>query len=78
MALAGQLGRAVQRGLRSTNPKQRPDHPTPTVPNQGSSGKAGQTGGYLTPHGEDRIRTGLTQPRILRPWIEVQSSRQAP
>jgi hypothetical protein len=47
--MAGQLGRALLRRVRSTIPSKALTTQSPTGPTKEPSGKAGQTGRFLTP-----------------------------
>ena len=72
MALAGQLGRALQRGRPATNPR----NDLTTQPQQAqpqNSGRTGQTGGLSMPARLHRLRTLLYHPQILPRWIEAEA-----
>jgi hypothetical protein len=48
------------------------DHPAPSGPNQGASGRTGQTGGFLTLLHPRPEQNRLTAPRRFRRWIQVE------
>jgi len=72
LALAGQLGRAVHRGLRTTNPSDdlttQPRQAQPRTPVE----KPDRPAASSRHQGERRIRIVLTHPRIPHRWIEAE------
>src|SRR5450759_107452 len=72
LALAGQLGGALQRGLRATHPSNdlttqpRPGATTDPVEKPDSPAVSSR------PHGNDRIRMAPTHLRILGRWIQAE------
>jgi hypothetical protein len=70
--MAGELGRALQRGLPATNPSNalttQPQQAQPRTPVE----KSDRPEASSRPQREDRIRFVFTHPRIPRRWIEAQ------